>query len=120
MVGDNVWTWIGSPGLAYIIGLHALGTLCPVISVVLIWRRRELAAGASLCLAAGAWLYWHGANVATEFELATAGLILRQSVPVSLAWQIRDSSRIVLSCLTLAVVGFTAMRRVQSATSAQS
>jgi hypothetical protein len=81
--GLRVFDWMPNFGMFAVIGLHALGTLCPVMAAAGLWRRHGLIACLSLILLASAWLFWH---IWTFTQVA---------------WVLRDAPRLVLCVVTL-------------------
>ena len=82
-VGLRVFEWMPHSGFQAIIGLHAAGTLCPIMAAAGLWRGQRLIACLSLTVLASAWLFWH---IWTFTQVA---------------WVLRDATRLLLSVVTL-------------------
>jgi hypothetical protein len=93
--GPNVVVWARS-GLTTIVGLHAAGTVVPVVAAFSLWRQERLIACLSLTGLASGWLFWH---ILTFTHFA----------PV-----LRDRARVLLSVITLGVVLLYSLRQARS------
>lgn len=90
----HLWQMAQSPRILPIILLHVVGAASPLVAAVCLLRGRIFGASLALGLVSGSWLIWH---------LAMFG---------SVSAIVRDSPRILLGILTLAVISVRCFRRV--------